>query len=228
MPNGRQNVIVAQLTSLVSDLERRQSQAQPGLAELVENSARHIPGAQDAGVTVVSRGGVISTAAATGDYVTILDDIQQRHKEGPCVSAAWEHHAVRIGDMRTEQRWPQYRDDALGETPVRSVLAFELFVDDDTMAALNFYSDRPQAFDAESHELGLIFATHIALAWKIFRRSDQFRSALATRDMIGQAKGIIMERFKVDAVRAFELLRQLSQESNTKLADIAQHIVDLN
>ena len=179
-------------------------------------------------MTVVSRGGVISTAAATGGYARVLDDIQQRHKEGPCLSAAWDHHAIRIDDMRTEQRWPQYRDDALAETPVRSVLAFELFVDDETLGALNFYSERPVAFAVESQDLGLIFATHIALAWKILRRSDQFRSALATRDMIGQAKGIIMERFQVDAVRAFELLRQLSQESNTKLADIAQHIVDLN
>jgi hypothetical protein len=128
--------------------------------------------------------------------------------------------------METEQRWPPYRDDALSQTPVRSVLAFEVFVDHDAMGALNFYSEQRQAFTQESLELSLIFATHTGLAWSRFRRTGQFRGALASRDIIGQAKGIIMERFRVDAVRAFELLTSLSQNSNINLVEIAQQIID--
>ncbi|MCK0176932.1 GAF and ANTAR domain-containing protein [Mycolicibacterium sp. F2034L] len=228
MPDNGHNEIVGQLTALVSDLERRQSRVQGGLAELVESATHHVPGAQYAGVTLASRSQGISTAAATGRYPTLLDEIQQRHQEGPCVSAAWEHHTVRIDDMYTEDRWPRYREDALKDTPIRAILAFEVFIDNDTLGALNLYSDRPRVFQQESIELGAVFATHIALAWSVFRRSDQFRSALASRDMIGQAKGIVMERFKVDSVRAFELLTRLSQESNTKLVDIAQQIIDTN
>ncbi|MBO0680742.1 GAF and ANTAR domain-containing protein [Mycolicibacterium sp. S2-37] len=228
MPDNGHHEIVGQLTALVSDLERRQSRVDGGLDELVESVTHHVPGAQYAGLTLASRNRGISTAAATDRYPTLLDEIQQRHQEGPCVSAAWEHHTVRIDDMHTEERWPHYRQDALNETPIRSILAFEVFVDNDTLGALNVYSEQPHAFSQEAIDLGVIFATHIALAWSVFRRSDQFRSALASRDIIGQAKGIVMERFRVGSVRAFDLITRLSQESNTKLVDIAQRIIDTN
>ncbi len=93
------------------------------------------------------------------------------------------------------------------------------------MGALNFYAERPHAFDQESVELGLVFATHISLAWAVVRRQEQFRSALASRDLIGQAKGMIMERYRVDAVHAFELLKRLSQISNSKVVDVAQALI---
>jgi GAF domain-containing protein len=226
MPDGDHSGIVARLAALVGVQQRREAPMASGLEELVDTAARHVPGTQYAGLTVASRTKGISTAAATNRYAMLLDEIQQHHQEGPCVSAAWDHHTVRIDDLETEQRWPHYRTDALRETPVRSVLAFEVFVNDDTLGALNFYTEQPHAFSQESIELGLIFATHTALAWNMFRRNAQFRSALASRDLIGQAKGIIMERFNVDAVRAFELLTRLSQDSNTKLVEIAQQIVD--
>jgi ANTAR domain/GAF domain len=228
MPNGRHNDVVARLTALIGDLQRSEAPLHDGLEELVAGAARHTPGAQYAGMTVVSRTNGISTAASTHRYATLLDEIQQRHQEGPCASAAWGHHTEHIDDLEIEERWPRYRQDALVETPVRSVLAFEVFVDNDIMGALNFYAERPGAFQRDSFELGLIFATHIALAWSVFRRTDQFRSALVSRDMIGQAKGIVMERFHIDAVHAFELLARLSQETNTKLVEIAQQIIDSN
>ncbi|GAB3226447.1 GAF and ANTAR domain-containing protein [Mycolicibacterium hippocampi] len=226
MSEVEHNEIVAQLAALVGEQQRSESPMASGLEELVAKAASHVPGTQFVGMTVASRTQGISTAAATHPYAKTLDEIQQRHQEGPCLSAAWEHHTVRIDDLKTEQRWPLYCIDALAETPVRSVLAFEVFVNDDILAALNFYSEHPRAFEQESIELGIIFATHTALAWSMFRRNAQFRSALASRDLIGQAKGILMNQFNVDAVRAFELLTRLSQDSNTKLVDIAKQIVD--
>ena len=220
------NEVVARLVVLIDQQQRRESSVSSGLEELVANAAEHVPGAQFAGITVASRTRGVTTAAASNRYATALDEIQQRHQEGPCLSAAWEHHIVRIDDLETEQRWPRYCVDALGETPVRSVLAFEVFVNAEVLGALNFYSDRPYAFQQESTELGVVFATHIALAWNMFRRHAQFRSALASRDLIGQAKGVIMNRFNVDAVRAFELLTRLSQDSNIKLVDVAQRVID--
>jgi GAF domain-containing protein len=156
----------------------------------------------------------------------LLDQIQQRHDEGPCLSAAWEHHIIRINDIALEDRWPAYCRDVVDETPIRSVMSFQLFADHQSMGALSFYAEQPDVFDDEAAELGVILATHTALAWKMLRRDEQFRSALASRDIIGQAKGMIMERFKIDAVHAFELLKQLSQNSNTPLVVVARQLVE--
>jgi GAF domain-containing protein len=132
---------------------------------------------------------------------------------------------VYVEDVATEQRWPLYTRDVLATTPILSVLSFEVFVDGEAVGALNFYAERAHAFGADAKELGLIFATHAALAWQTSQRSAQFRSALASRDVIGQAKGMLMERFDIDAVHAFDLLARLSQESNVKLVDIAERLV---
>jgi AmiR/NasT family two-component response regulator len=93
------------------------------------------------------------------------------------------------------------------------------------MAALNFYAEQPRAFDHGAIEIGLIFAAHTAIAWNMLKRDDQFRSALESRDIIGQAKGMLMERFHIDAVHAFELLKRLSQESNLQLVEVARQLV---
>lgn len=120
---------------------------------------------------------------------------------------------------------PLYREEALKQTPIRSILSFGMFKEGGTTAALNFYDEPVNAFDDGSVNLGLIFASHTALVWNMMRRDLQFRNALVSRDVIGQAKGRLMERFDIDAAEAFELLRQLSQESNTPIAQIAERVV---
>ncbi len=197
------------------------------LAELTESAVRLLPGADSAGITVATRSGEVRTASAVGPYPVILDEIQQKFHDGPCLTAAWEHHMVLIDDLATETRWVPYCREAMALTPVRSVMAFELISENHTVGALNFYAERPGVFDDEAVELGLVLAAHAALAWNLVRHQEQFRSALATRDLIGQAKGMIMERFNIGAVQAFDLLKRLSQDSNTPLFDIAQRIVDV-
>lgn len=170
--------------------------------------------------------GEVRTASATGPIPAILDEIQYTIRDGPCVNVAWEHHMVLIPDLADESRWASYCREAVARTPVRSVLAFELFTDNRTVGALNFYADTPHAFDGDAVELGLVLAAHTALAWNLVRRQQQFSSALSTRDLIGQAKGMIMERFNIGAVQAFDLLRRLSQEGNTPVFEVAQRVVD--
>jgi ANTAR domain len=92
--------------------------------------------------------------------------------------------------------------------------------------ALNLFGFKPNAFGAEDETIGVVLAAHAAAAILASRQGEQLESALSTRDRIGQAKGIIMERFGVDDVRAFEMLRRLSQDSNTRLVDIAQRVID--
>lgn len=84
----------------------------------------------------------------------------------------------------------------------------------------------PNAFGPEEEAAGEVLATHAALALTAARTEEQLRSAVASRDAIGQAKGMLMERFDIDAMRAFELLTKLSQETNTRLSVIAQQVID--
>ena len=195
------------------------------VAELAEHAAAEIPGAQYAGITLTRNAKQIDTPAATHYWPVLLDKIQQRHLEGPCLTAAWDEKTVHVPDMEAEDRFPDYRRDALAETPIRSIMAFQLFIAGESLGALNIYAEQPQAFTAESRTLGLIFAAHSSVAWNSARRDEQFQRALSSRDVIGQAKGMIMERYRVDAVQAFEVLRKLSQDSNVPLIQIATELV---
>jgi GAF domain-containing protein len=195
------------------------------IAELAEHAAIEIPGAQYAGVTVTRNAKQIDTPAATHKWPILLDEIQQRHREGPCLTAAWEEKTIHVPDLETDERFPKYRRDALEQTPIRSVMAFQMFIAGETMGALNVYAEQPHAFGQVSRDMGLIFAAHSSVAWNAARRDEQFKRALASRDTIGQAKGMIMERYGVDAVQAFEVLRKLSQDSNVPLVQVATELV---
>jgi GAF domain-containing protein len=195
------------------------------IAELAEHAAVEIPGAQYAGVTVTRNAKHIDTPAATHKWPILLDEIQQRHREGPCLTAAWEEKTVHVADLQTDDRFPLYRRDALEQTPIRSVMAFQMFIAGETMGALNVYAEQPNAFGQASRDMGLIFAAHSSVAWNAARRDEQFKRALSSRDTIGQAKGMIMERYGVDAVQAFEVLRKLSQDSNMPLVQVAADLI---
>ncbi len=205
--------------------DRPEADSDTVIAELAEHAAIEIPGAQYAGVTVTTDRKRVDTPAASHRYAVILDEIQQRHREGPCLASAWEKQTFHIADLEKDFRWPNYRRDALAETQIRSVMAFQLFIADRSMGALNVYADEPDVFTDETEEVGLIFATHSALAWNSARRDEQFQKALMSRDFIGQAKGMIMERYGIGAIQAFEMLRKLSQDSNVPLARIAQELI---
>src|SRR5690242_12721148 len=195
------------------------------LDELVEHAAVEIPGAQYAGITVTRNAKHIDTPAATHKWPILLDEIQQRHREGPCLTAAWEEKTVLVADLEIDDRFPMYRQEVLEKTPIRTILAFQLFIADETMGALNVYAEQPNVFDQSSRDIGRVFAAHSSVVWNSALRDEQFKRALASRDIIGQAKGMIMERYGVDAVQAFEVLRKLSQDSNVPLVQVAADLV---
>ncbi len=214
------------IAKLVQDLHSRpDTDSDTVLDELVEHAAIEIPGAQYAGVTVTRNARHIDTPAATHKWPILLDEVQQRHREGPCLTAAWEEKTVHVADLETDDRFPRYRREALEKTPIRTIMAFQLFIADETMGALNVYAEQAHAFDQMSKDIGRIFAAHSSVAWNSARRDEQFKRALASRDTIGQAKGMIMERYGVDAVQAFEVLRKLSQDGNVPLVQVAGELV---
>jgi GAF domain-containing protein len=195
------------------------------LASVTTAAVELLPGADVAGVLLIAKGGKYESLVGTSDLIYKLDELQAKYGEGPCVDAAVDQMIVRTDDFETERRWPEYSR-AVRETGVRSGLSFKLYTSDRSAGALNLFSFRPDAFTGESEAIGSVLAAHAAAALVASREGEQLQSALTTRDLIGQAKGVIMERFNVDAVRAFEMLRELSQSMNTRLADVAQRVVD--
>jgi transcriptional regulator with GAF, ATPase, and Fis domain len=184
-----------------------------------------IPATDTCGVLLIGKGRKFSSLYGTSDLIYKLDALQEEFGEGPCISAAVDELIVRTDDFAQEQRWPRYSP-AMVDLGVRSGLSFKLYTGATTAGALNLFSLRPNAFNGESEAIGAVLAAHAASAIIASRHGEQLESALNTRDTIGQAKGVIMERFKVDAVRAFDMLRELSQTSNTRLIDIAQRVID--
>jgi putative methionine-R-sulfoxide reductase with GAF domain len=217
--------IHVRLAALIRDVQGRPpTEIARALEELTVTAVQYVPGAQYAGITVTDGHGHIDTPSAIGRYPGLLDAIQERHHEGPCLQAVRQHHTVRVDDLNTETRWPKYQRDALAQTPIRSVLSCALSANHHALGALNFYAEHPHAFDIESEGLGFVYATHAALAWNALRRDLQFRDALASRDIIGQAKGMLMERHQINAEEAFNRLRQLSQKTNTPVAELSRKI----
>jgi GAF domain-containing protein len=182
-----------------------------------------IPGVDTAGILLIKKDGFDSIAGTT-DKPHHLDDLQMTFQEGPCVQAALAEPVVRTNDFREESRWPRYAPAAV-ECGVLSGLSFKLFTADRTAGALNLFSYEPNTWTTDDETTGMILAAHAAAAVLANQENIQLEAAILTRDRIGQAKGIIMERFQVDEVRAFDMLKQLSQESNTKLTEIAERVI---
>jgi GAF domain-containing protein len=227
METERRGTLLREVAELVQLLQQEGTDGDLLLNELTQRAVKSFPGASHAGITVADRdGGVHTVASSIGRYPALLDKIQQIHGQGPCLSAAWNQHVIRMDDVGRDERWRAFSRDTVEQTPIRSIMSFALFADQKKMGALNFYAEQPRVFDDDAAEVGLIIATYTALAWKLVRREEQFRSALGSRDIIGQAKGMLMERFKVDAVQAFELLKRLSQNSNTPVAVVARRIIE--
>ncbi|OBI17203.1 GAF and ANTAR domain-containing protein [Mycobacterium sp. E2497] len=195
------------------------------LADVTTAAVELIPAADIAGVLLIKGGEEFESVADTDSLVAQLDKLQHDFGEGPCHDAALKQTIVRTDDLRDEPRWPQYAPAAV-ERGVLSSLSFKLYTAERTAGALNLFSFRADPWDTEAETIGAVFAAHAASAIIAGRHGQQLQSALSTRDRIGQAKGIIMERYGVDELRAFDLLRRLSQESQVKLVDIAQRVID--
>ncbi|WP_333895143.1 GAF and ANTAR domain-containing protein [Mycolicibacterium gadium] len=195
------------------------------LSDVTETAKELIPGVDTAGVLLVGRNGKYESLAGTSELPHTLDDLQMKFDEGPCVQAAIDDLIVRTDDFRTEKRWPKYSP-AVVELGVLSGLSVKLYTADRTAGALNMFSFEANSFDGEDETIATVLAAHAAAAILASRQGEQLQSALTTRDRIGQAKGIIMERYNVDDVAAFEMLRRLSQDSNVRLADVAQRVID--
>jgi GAF domain-containing protein len=204
-----------------------ESTVEQTLQRVVEIARLIVPGCHHAGITVLRRGRP-ETPAATDEVSGQVDRVQYETGEGPCLSAILEQHTYRTGDLAEETRWPKFSRPAVERTGVRSVLAYRLFTQADTLGALNLYSRERDAFDDEAVGVGTILAAHAALAFARAREREQIsglEQAVASNRAIGMAIGILMAIQRVGQDEAFDLLRTVSQRTNRKLREIADEVV---
>jgi GAF domain-containing protein len=210
------------LADLARDMQRHPDNSEV-MDVIVAAVVGTVPGVEEASISLVRGRRHVYSAAATGDLARRFDELQEQTKQGPCMESMYEHETVHVDDIASDPRWPELAR-AAGELGVGSMLCFQLFVVGDDLGALNLLARRPGAFTDESERIGLLFASHAAVAVAQARKVNHLQLALATRDVIGQAKGVLMERYKVTADQAFALLAQLSQDTNRKLHDVADYL----
>jgi GAF domain-containing protein len=152
------------------------------------------------------------------------DKLQHALRQGPCVQAAWDTDTYVANDLANDPRWPDFGAEvaALG---FRSLLATRLAAGEHTLGALNLYSTRVRDFDDDDRDFARMFASHAAATLMTVRQRENLMTALDARTLIGQAQGILMERFGIDADRAFGVLRRYSQARNVKLRTVAEELV---
>ncbi|MEH0819123.1 MULTISPECIES: GAF and ANTAR domain-containing protein [unclassified Micromonospora] len=218
------NGLAARLAVLAREFQGERT-VEDTLRAIVRAAVDTVPGAWHAGITEIEGRRRVSTPAATGEVVQRIDRAQYETREGPCLTSAYTERTVRLPDMATEERWPKFIVRAR-ELGVGSMLSFQLYVARDNLGALNLYACEPHAFTDESERVGLLFAAHAAVAVADARRLDQLSRALDVRDLIGQAKGILMERHRLTGDQAFQLLVTASQRINVKLVDVARELVE--
>ncbi|MCV7427062.1 GAF and ANTAR domain-containing protein [Mycobacterium montefiorense] len=211
------------LGELATDMHAQRDNAAL-LQTIVEATVHIVPGTRWAGISLIE-GRQVTPRVPSDPLVAELDELQRRQDEGPCLSALRDHETVRIDNTAADERWPKYAR-AARERGVHSVLSFRLFVERQTLGSLNLYADHEDAFDDDALAIGGIVAQHAAVAMIGSAAEAQFQTALAGRDVIGQAKGILMHRDGLTGLQAFALLTRVSQRTNTRLLAVARFLVE--
>jgi len=178
-----------------------------------------------AGIIFVHRETRVETFAATDPLVAHLDKIQFEVGEGPDIEIIEDHRGVMVDDTENDRRWPAWSKQ-VADAGVRSMLGTRLHTSDSTIGSLNLYDVRPRAFTAEDRDVAHILARHAAVAMASTREQSNLWKAIDARQLIGQAQGILMERFSIDADQAFTVLRRYSQDRNVKLNVVAERLIE--
>ena len=201
--------------------ERRASQAH---RLLVDTVALAVPGAEGVSITEPD-GSRIHTLAGNSTLVWAADQAQHDSEEGPCLSAAvGAAPLITSNDLPNDPRWPTFGALA-ARLGVGSILVFRLTSGTVTYGSLNLYGLTPHAFTDTDRQLGQMFAEHAALTMATYRLKTNLEIAMRSRDIIGQAKGILIERFKLTDQQAFQQLKLTSQQTNRRLQVVAEHLV---
>jgi GAF domain-containing protein len=198
------------------------------LQRIVDLAVMAVDGCEAAGILLVDE--TVTTAAASSPLVVVVDQLQIDAAEGPCLAASTVGSPFYAADLMDDERWQVFAPAAVG-AGIRSVLACPL--SSQRSGALNLYATLPAAFGVTDRAKGQLFATLAGLALNSAeeRASDEKKSAnlveaLRTRELIGQAQGILMERERITGEQAFNVLRRASQHMNIRLREVAETLVE--
>jgi transcriptional regulator with GAF, ATPase, and Fis domain len=195
------------------------------LATITASAIEAVPGVDHASISITGKDGLIQTLAPTDIVAVRADELQYELGEGPCLKAVLEEPVVQVDDIASDLRWPQYGPRAAKQFGLGSQLAFQFRADPHVRGGFNLYSEQAHQITVETRQLAALFANMAAVALGWTRQEENLNDALVTRNLIGQAVGIVIERYKIDSDRAFSFLVRTSQTGNIKLRDVAAGIV---
>jgi transcriptional regulator with GAF, ATPase, and Fis domain len=202
------------------------------VSRIAELCVLAIDAADECGVSLLT-GKTIHTVAVTSDIGNSIDALQIETGEGPCMSSIKEQATFYIPDMAHDETWPAFSNLAAQTTGISSLLGYVLHVGEGSLGAMNVMSFEVAAFDAEAIDAGALFAAQagVALANALTHRQDekkveQLEEGILTRQVIGEAVGIVMATRQVNADEAFEILKTISQHTNVKLKEVAAGLVE--
>lgn len=203
-----------------------QSQTLAETLQAITDAATHsVPGFDQVGISTLRKDGTAETQAATGELVGELDRIQYTLSEGPCVDSLRDNDVVMAPRLGDDPRWPRFAKEAVS-LGVQSQMAIKLYLDGEgTIGGLNLYSTTSEDIDPEAEPAAELFAAHAAIALGNAKNRQQLNEALDSRRLIGQALGILMERYQMTEDRAFAFLVRASSHGNVKLRDVAEELV---
>jgi transcriptional regulator with GAF, ATPase, and Fis domain len=194
------------------------------LGRAVEMCVEVLPACDMAGISVVDSR-EIRTLAATSQALRRIDELQFALAEGPCLDALRDHQMVGAIDVGADLRWPHWGPRVAEDVGVHSALSFRLFSRDETLGALNLYAHDVGSFDHEDALDGELLAAHASSVLATVLRESQLPIALEQRTVLGQATGILIERYGLDADAAFGVMQRISHDRDVKLYRLAQNLV---
>ncbi len=223
--------LVAALRDAARGLASRRSirDLEETLGQIVAAAVDTVP-AVCAGSISMTEHGRIETRHPTSDHIRKLDETQSELREGPCIEAIEEPPPTGIivaQDLSGDdaQRWPRFAPRAV-DAGYRGLMSTTLSTDGDARGALNLYSQHPDAFSEHSITMAGLFGIQASLLLYGATHAVHLQKAVDSRDLIGQAKGILMERFRVDDEAAFQMLVKSSQDTNMKLTEVARWLTE--
>lgn len=212
---------VRALANVARELNAHHSSVERTLSAISSTALRIVPGAEAASTTTLLGRGRTRFDAPTDPLAAAVDDIQRDVDDGPSLRSIRDNETVLVRDVRSDSRFPSFTATALRYTAIRSILSLALDTGQALLGAMTMYSRTPGAFCTSSVNTSTALATHAALALVRSSQEEQFALALASRDTIGQAKGMIMERYATEPEHAFDMLSAISQETNTPVDVLA-------
>ena len=225
MGEGDDRIALARTFGEAARSLRAEDDVDATLTKLVHLAVETLDACQHAGISLIKRR-QISSGPRTDDIPARIDDLQTHLGEGPCLDTIRDHETFHTGCLSQEARWPDFSRRAHGETGVESILSLRLFIEEDTMGALNLYSKQPDAFGEDDIAIGSVFAAHGAVAMANARDEGSLQRAFDSRVIIEQAKGKLAGERDISMDDAFELLRDHARNNNAMIHSVARDVVE--